>query len=98
MKAKVLFSEKQRFKQWWLWLILIVVTVLPFFGLYHELQKAEPFTDKATNTGFILSLLVILPVPPFLILIALKPKLTKRALLQNSTRFISNSGSFTGLK
>lgn len=80
MKAQVLFSESQRFKQWWLWLILIVVTFLPFFGLYHELQKAEPFTDKATNTGFILSLLVILPVTALFIFMRLETQITQTGI------------------
>lgn len=32
----ILFSEKQRFTQWWLWLILVVVMLDPFYLLLKD--------------------------------------------------------------
>ena len=62
MTAKILFSETQRFKQWWLWLILLFACAVPFYGLYEQLQAPQPFADPAKNTGMILSTLIMLPV------------------------------------
>lgn len=40
------FKEEQRFTQWWLWLILIGVGLLPIFGIYKQLILGEPFGDN----------------------------------------------------
>jgi hypothetical protein len=77
MAAKILFSETQRFKQWWLWLLLIFSAVTPFFGLYHELQKPEPFADAATSTGLVLALLVMVPLVALFMLLRLETRITE---------------------
>ncbi len=77
METKILFSEKQRFTQWWVWLILLGVLATPFYGLYHELQKAQPFSDPSVNTGLILSLAVILPVTALFIFMRLETQISK---------------------
>lgn len=80
MADKLLFSEKQRFTQWWVWLILVAVSVMPFFGLYHEMQKPEPFADAATNTGLILSLVVIIPLVLLFMFMRLETQITESGL------------------
>jgi hypothetical protein len=45
MKEEVLFSERQRFDQWWLWLIMVAAGALSGFGLVQQL------TDENTNNG-----------------------------------------------
>lgn len=42
---KIQFKEEQKFTQWWLWLILIGIGVLPIFGLYKQLFLEEKFGD-----------------------------------------------------
>lgn len=56
---KPLFTEKQRFNQWWLWLLLAVSSVVPIVIWYKE------YTNNATSSSnlstlFILFLVVIL--------------------------------------
>jgi len=43
---KVEFKEKQKFTQWWLWLILIGIALFQVYGLYQQLIKGEDFGDK----------------------------------------------------
>jgi hypothetical protein len=47
---KTLFEEKQRYTQWWLWLIIVVnaVIVIAIFShaLYKQLVLGEPWGDK----------------------------------------------------
>ena len=50
-----LFKEKQRFTQWWLWLILIPIGVLPVVGIFQQLILGEEFGDNPmSNFGLIL--------------------------------------------
>jgi len=39
----ILFNEQQRFKQWWLWLILLAINATLLFGLYKQLFTQEQF-------------------------------------------------------
>ena len=43
---KIEFKEKQRFTQWWLWLVLIGTGVLPIFGIYKQIILGEKFGSK----------------------------------------------------
>ncbi len=54
MKVENLFTEKQRFNQWWLWLLLIVVNGLVLYNFYKY-----AITGNIENTAF--SFLVGIP-------------------------------------
>lgn len=43
---KIEFQEEQKFIQWWLWLILIGLGMIPIFGIYKQLIVGEKFGDK----------------------------------------------------
>ena len=56
MNDKILFSERQKFSQWWLWLILIAVNGLFLFGILKQVISGQQFGDKLmSNTGLILT-------------------------------------------
>jgi len=55
MNAPVLFSEKQRFTQWWIWVILLAVNGLFVYGVVQQVILGEPFGDKPMdNLGILL--------------------------------------------
>ncbi|WP_080905233.1 DUF6141 family protein [Parabacteroides sp. Marseille-P3160] len=63
MENGILFSERQSFKQWWIWIILLAIDGLFLYGSYKQLFLEEPFGNKPMNdTGLILmtSLAIIL--------------------------------------
>ncbi len=42
----MLYQESQRFTQWWLWLFLIAIGILPFIGFYHDWNQGQnPFLN-----------------------------------------------------
>ncbi len=43
---KVEFQEKQKFTQWWLWLVLIMTASVPFVELFRQLFLAHKFKDN----------------------------------------------------
>lgn len=46
MDNKIYFSEKQRFKQIWLWIILLGTNLLFIFGLIKQVFFGQQFGDK----------------------------------------------------
>ena len=55
MKQSLLFHEQQRFNQWWIWLIVIGINVLPFYGIYQQIILGQTFgTRPMSNAGLLL--------------------------------------------
>ena len=42
----ILFKETQRFTQWWLWLLLAGISILPVYGIIQQLMLNEPWGDN----------------------------------------------------
>lgn len=66
MDNKILFTERQRFRQWWLWLILLGINGLFLFGIFKQVIGGQKFGDKpmsdvglliGTGFAFLLTLL-----------------------------------------
>jgi hypothetical protein len=54
MDNEVLFSERQKFKQWWLWLILFGINGLFLFGVFKQVFGEQQFGNKPmSNTGLL---------------------------------------------
>ena len=61
MKKLILFSEKQKFKQWWLWVILLIVNGVILIGIFKQLITDQPFGDKLmSNLGLLLTAIPML--------------------------------------
>lgn len=55
MEQEVLFYEKQRLRQWWLWVILIMINGIFIIGLVRQLFWGVSFGGHPmSNTGLIL--------------------------------------------
>jgi hypothetical protein len=60
MKNKILFKETQKFTQWWLWLIVVGIFLIPIFQFNWAENIADQFTsDKIIPSVISLSLLVL---------------------------------------
>ena len=51
---KIDFKEEQRFTQWWLWLILIGIAVIPIIGIYKQLVQGDVFGDRPMSDNGLL--------------------------------------------
>ncbi|THD30965.1 DUF6141 family protein [uncultured Flavobacterium sp.] len=57
MDNEILFTERQRFRQWWLWFILLGINGLFLFGVIKQVVGGEPYGDKPmSNTGLIITM------------------------------------------
>jgi len=86
---KVLFTEEQRYTQWWLWLILVLTllaVLIPIsIGIYQQEVLRQPFGDDPVSTSglVITGLLSVLVVAVVMVLVhksRLKTKVTSEAL------------------
>lgn len=60
------FKETQTFTQWWLWLLLAGLSVIPVMGIYKQLILGEPFGNSPMSdlglilfSAFVFSLIVL---------------------------------------
>lgn len=70
MDNQILFSETQRFKQWWLWILLIGINGLMIYGVFEQVINGQTFGDKPAGDsqllmGAALSLLISIFVLSF---------------------------------
>ena len=55
MENETLFTEKQKFKQWWIWLILLGTIGLVGYGVVIQIVLGGQFGDKpASNSALLL--------------------------------------------
>lgn len=63
MDKTILFSETQRFRQWWIWALLLLVNALMGYGLFKQLYLGQPWGDQPMgNTGLIMVAALVLAV------------------------------------
>ena len=43
---KIEFTEEQRFTQWWLWIILTGVGIIPIYGIYAQIANGKAFGEN----------------------------------------------------
>jgi hypothetical protein len=56
MDNEVLFSERQKFKQWWLWLILFGINGLFLFGVFKQVIGGQQFgNNPMSNAGLLIA-------------------------------------------
>lgn len=66
MKETILFSEKQKFTFWWVWLFLIAINGIVIYGLISQMFFGIEFGNKPTsNEGLILIVIFILSFTGF---------------------------------
>ena len=67
--ARAYFNETQRFRQWWIFLIILLVIISWAYSLITSLQAKE--ADKATD-DLVLIFLSVIPVLLILLMISLR--------------------------
>ncbi|MCL6494494.1 MAG: hypothetical protein K6T54_06895, partial [Ignavibacterium sp.] len=56
MNDEILFMERQRFKQWWLWLIVLGINGIFLFGVFKQVIGGQQFGDKPIiNSGLLIA-------------------------------------------
>lgn len=60
MSNDILFIEKQKFNQWWLWLIILGTNALFLYGIYKQIIGKQQFgNNPMSDTGLLISALAV---------------------------------------
>jgi len=76
-----LFTEKQKFTQWWLWVLLLGIGIIPIVGIYKQLIIGEKFgSNPMSNVGLTLFSIFIYLLIAFFYFLQLKTKITSEEI------------------
>lgn len=54
MDNEILFTEKQKFTQWWFWLMLIALNAFGFYSVFKQVILGQPLGDNhGSNEGLL---------------------------------------------
>jgi len=96
---KPLFTESQRFNQWWIWLIIISTSIIPFIGIYKQIINKQPFGDNPmSNTSLIIATCVSLVIVLLFLLMKLDTTITKDRITFQFFPFVKRSYSFNDIE
>ncbi|HRH10097.1 MAG TPA: hypothetical protein PLU73_01215 [Bacteroidia bacterium] len=76
-----LFHEKQRFTQWWIWLILMIPFFTMTYGVYQQLYLGIPFGKQSISDFSLLSIFFgMLCIPASMLIFRLHTNITKEGI------------------
>lgn len=80
----IIFEEEQRFTQWWLWLLLGGILLIPIYGIVQQLVLKEPFGDQPmSDLGLIIFFIGMLAFCGFFWWMRLQITITKYQITIN---------------
>jgi len=63
MEKKILFTETQQFRQWWVWLMMLALNGFFVYGIYQQVVLKVPFGDNpASDEGLYIGFAIILAI------------------------------------
>jgi hypothetical protein len=96
MESEILFTEKQKFRQWWVWTILLGINGLFIFGLVKQILFKQEFGDNPmSNKGLILFMLFMLVFTFLFSQIGLETQITNEGI---AIRFLLFEKNFRLIK
>lgn len=68
LSQNIIFNETQRFKQWWIWLFLILINGLLFSGFIYQVILGNVFGNQPmSDSGLVVGWLLVLGVTIFIL-------------------------------
>ena len=73
---KAVFKEEQKFTQWWLWILLTGIGIIPIYGIYKQLILGEKFgNNPMPDIGLIIFFLFVFGIIAFIASMCLKTEI-----------------------
>ena len=96
---KIEFKEEQKFTQWWLWLILIGIGILPIFGIYKQLILGEKLGNKTlSDLGLIIFCVFIFGLIAMFWVMRLKTEIDQNEIRMNFFPFVKKRVNWNEIK
>lgn len=81
MEQNYIFKEQQRFRQWWLWLIIIGIDSLLIYGFVQQVMLGKPFGDQPmSDSALTLAAVLSAAVTLFSLSIRLETRITREGV------------------
>jgi hypothetical protein len=82
MDPNIVFQEEQRFTQWWLWLLLGGILLIPTYGIVQQIVFKEPFGDNPmSDLGLVIIFFVNLAICVLILMLKLQTTITKDEII-----------------
>lgn len=93
---KTIFSESQRFTQWWVWLIIIGCGIPFAVGIVQQVFLGKTFGDKPmSNTGLIIGFILYVALTVLFFLLKLETSITEQGISFRFFPFVSKRIPFS---
>lgn len=81
MEKEILFSERQRFKQLWIWVVLLGINTISLYGIYQQIILGIPYGDNPmSDTGLIITSSITTALTLLFILLRLDTQITPEGI------------------
>lgn len=92
-------EEKQKFTQWWLWLILLGIGMVPLIGLYKQVVLKQLFGDNPmSDFGLIVFSLFIFIIIVLFLFMKLETKITEQGIRVRFIPFVEKKIGWNEIK
>lgn len=93
------FKEKQKFTQWWLWLILFLVAITPIACIYKQLILGEPFGDSPVSDAGLIAISIAVALP-FILFVRMKliTKINRESISVQFNPFVKKSFKWSDIE
>jgi len=96
---KIQFKEKQKFTQWWLWIILVAIGIIPIYGIYKQLFIGEKFgNNPMSDFGLIVFSVFIFGLISMFLFMGLKTEIDKNEIRMNFFPFVKKKIKWKEIK
>ncbi|XLS27971.1 hypothetical protein ACJD0Z_12265 [Flavobacteriaceae bacterium M23B6Z8] len=96
---KIEFKEQQKFTQWYLWLVLIGISVIPVFGIVKQIVLGEQFgTRPMSDYGLIIFLILALGLLVFFWIMRLETEIDKNEIRMKFFPFVEKKVEWKDIK
>lgn len=96
---KIEFKEEQKFTQWWLWLLLIGIGLIPVYGIYRQLIQGEVFGDNPmSGTGLIFFAIFVFGIIALFWFMKLKTEIDQKEIRMTFIPFTKRNVQWNDIK
>lgn len=81
MDQEIIFSEKQKPRQWWLWIVMSGINGIFIFGIYQQVYLGKAFgNNPRSNTGLLIMAALIFLLTVLLTNISLETRISSEGI------------------
>jgi hypothetical protein len=98
-KMKIKFKEEQKFSQWWLWIIIVTIGIIPIYGIYKQLILGVKFgNNPMSDLGLIIFSIFIFALIWLFLIMKLKTTIDEHEIQMSFFPFVKKKINWSEIK